>query len=169
MNSRIKKLKENIIKFVSDVSVQDYLNEIDNYGSFLLRISKQQNLNTREIVIDDPEIKAEYDFHREKIADTFGNLKAALSQRELNKEGLSLFCNERGHVEEEYASIIDTIHLAKFFAAIIRNHKTDNLDMTLGERMNNLAEMDIRSKQMMLAELTSLKNQSDVLEEKALQ
>lgn len=169
MNSRTKKLKENIIKFVTDVSVQNYLDEIDNYGSFLLKISQQQNLDTREIVINSPEMKAEYDFHKEKVAETFGNLKAALSQRELNKEGLSLFCDDKGYVEHEYANIIDLIHFAKFFAAIIRNHRADNLEMTLGERIQSLSQMDIRSKQMMLAELTCLKNQSDILEEKALQ
>lgn len=169
MCKKTESLKSNIINFLNDDAVIDYLNEIHNYGLLLAKIAKKQDLKTREIQIDDPEIIAEYDFHREKIKDTFDSLRLSLLKYGLEKEVFKPFCNEQGHVKAKFGHIADLINLAKFFVAIIRNHKDDKLTMTLGERIRNLMEIKSSEKYMLIAELTSLKDHSRILEEKVEQ
>jgi len=157
---KIDELTENIIEFLHDDSVIEYINEIDNYGKLLEKISKIQNFDTKEIVIQNSYLEAEYDYRRERISVTFKNLRLALKKYELHKQNLSHFHDESEFIKKEYIHIAGIICLVKWFSAIIRNHKLDNLTMTLGERIKNIKEMNISDMQMQIAELSGLKDQS---------
>lgn len=96
-------------------------------------------------------------------------MRLSLFKYGLEKEVFKPFCNEQGYVKANFGHIADLINLAKFFAAIIRNHKDDKLTMTLGERIRNLMEIKSSEKYMLIAELTSLKDHSRTIEERVKQ
>jgi hypothetical protein len=55
----------------------------------------------------------------------------SLLKYNLDKQSLNEFFDHSGRIKTEFKKIIDVVLLTKFFSAIIRNHKTDALDMTL--------------------------------------
>jgi hypothetical protein len=166
MGLRISEFKKNIIGFVNDDAVIGYINGIDDYGKLMIRISKIQDFNTKEIIIENPDLEAEYDYHRSHILVTFNGLRLALKKYKLEKENFRQFYDTKGRIKIEYASFCDFINITKEFSAIIRNYSHTKLDMTLGERIVDLGKMHISDKQMQIAELTGLKTQTKHIQER---
>lgn len=164
MSPKTKELAENILDFVTDESVIKYLNQIEEYGKFIIEISKTHSLDAVEID-NNPELEKTYNEHRERISSAFKDLNNALNSRGLDRSSLLMFY-KKGEtiIKDEYADYIDFIGIIRFFAALIRNHKNDKLKMTLAERFKDLKKIGISERQMEIAELISLKKHSKIIE-----